>query len=179
VTDIKRKIIIRIACEKDALALSKLAAILFHQAYLESMPSDVLNSYIAENFGVTQQLTELLDPNITTFIVEIENVLVGFAQLRLQPVPVALDFEVSAQLWRIYLDRSCHGLVVGRQLLSWLGESAREMFHDKIWLGVWEHNPKAIAFYTKLEFKEIGNQAFYIGTEIQNDLVFIGSTSDL
>ena len=176
-TDIERKIIFRIGNEEDALRLSRLAANLFHQAYVRSMSSDVLDSYIAEDFGVTQQHAELSDPNITTLLVEIENVLVGYAQLRLKPIPVAIDFDISAELWRIYVDRSCHGLGIGRQLLSRLGEIAHEMFHDKIWLGVWEQNPKAIAFYKKLGFNEIGNQEFHIGAEIHNDIVFIGSTS--
>jgi ribosomal protein S18 acetylase RimI-like enzyme len=176
VTDIKRKTIFSIGNEEDALRLSKLAANLFHQAYAGSMSSDVLESYIAEDFGLTQQHAELSDPNITTLLVEIENVLVGYAQLRLKPIPVAIDLDISAEIWRIYVDRSCHGLGIGRQLLSRLGEVAHEMSHDKIWLGVWEQNPKAIAFYKKFGFHEIGNQEFHLGAEIHNDLVFIGST---
>jgi ribosomal protein S18 acetylase RimI-like enzyme len=177
VTDIERKIIISIGNEGDALRLSKLAANLFHQAYVGSMSSDILESYIVGDFSMTRQQAELSDPNITTLLVEIEDVLVGYAQLRLKPIPVAIDFDISTELWRIYVDRSCHGLGIGRQLLSRLGKIAREMLHDQIWLGVWEQNPKAISFYKKLGFKEIGNQEFHIGTEIHNDLVFIGSTS--
>jgi ribosomal protein S18 acetylase RimI-like enzyme len=176
-TDIERKITIRFGNEGDALRLSKLAANLFHQAYVGSMSSDVLDSYIAEDFGMTQQQAELSNPDITTLLIEIENVLVGYAQLRLKPIPVAINLDISAELWRIYVDRSCHGLGIGRQLLSRLGEIVREISHDKVWLGVWEKNPKAIAFYKKLGFIEIGNQEFHIGAEIHNDLVFIGSTS--
>ncbi len=176
-TDIKGKVIISIGNEEDALRLSKLAANLFHQAYVGSMSSNVLDSYIAEDFGMTQQHAELSDPNITTLLVEIENELVGYAQLRLKPIPVAVDVTITAELWRIYVDKSCHGLGVGRQLLCRVGEIALERSHDKIWLGVWEHNEKAIAFYKKLGFNVIGNQEFHIGDEIHNDLVFIGSTS--
>jgi ribosomal protein S18 acetylase RimI-like enzyme len=176
-TDIERKITISVASEKDAIRLSSLAADLFHQAYAGSMPAGALKSYIAEDFGINQQRAELLDPNITTFLVEIENEWVGYAQLRLKPIPVAIDIAITAELWRIYVDRSCHGLGVGRELLCRVGEIAREMSHDKIWLGVWEENQKAIAFYKKLGFSEVGQKVFHLGGEVQNDLVYVGSTS--
>ena len=168
---------ISIASEKDAFRLSRLAANLFHQAYAESMPSAALASYIAEDFGIDQQRAELSDSNITTLLLDVENELVGYAQLRLNPIPVATDIAVTAELWRIYVDRSCHGLGVGRDLLYRVGEIAGEMSHEKIWLGVWEDNQKAIAFYKKLGFSEVGQKEFDLGGEVQNDLVYVGSTS--
>ncbi len=176
-TDIERKITIRIASEKDALGLSELAAKLFYQAYIGSMPSAALESYIVENFGITQQRVELLDLSITTLLVESETELLGYAQLRLNPTPVIQDSDITAELWRIYVDRTCHGLGVGRQLLGRIGEIAREMSHDKIWLGVWEKNVGAIAFYKKLGFSVVGEKEFHLGDEVQNDLVCVGSTT--
>ncbi len=42
---------------------------------------------------------------------------------------------------------------------------------DRLWLGVWEHNPKAMAFYKKFGFEVVGTQAFMLGNERQRDLV--------
>ena len=42
---------------------------------------------------------------------------------------------------------------------------------DLIWLGVWEQNPRAIAFYTKWGFVEVGAQTFRLGSDLQRDLV--------
>jgi ribosomal protein S18 acetylase RimI-like enzyme len=176
-TDTKRKPTISFASESDALRLSVWAAKRFHQTYTDSMPAGALKTHIAEDFGVTQQRTELLDPNITTLLVEIENEVVGYAQLRLKPIPVTIDYDVTAELWRIYVDKSCHGLGVGRQLLCRVGEIARERSHDKIWLGVWEHNVSAIAFYQKLGFSVVGEHVFNLGGEVQNDFVCVGDTS--
>lgn len=176
-TDTERKTVIRIASEQDALRLSELAANLFHQSYARDMPADALKSYIAQDFGVTQQRAELLDPNITTLLVEVDNDLVGYAQLRLNPIPVTIDSDITAELWRIYVDRSCHGLGVGRQLLHRVGEIACEGGHDKIWLGVWEQNLGAIAFYKKLGFRVVGEKEFHLGGEVQNDFVCVGFTN--
>jgi ribosomal protein S18 acetylase RimI-like enzyme len=42
---------------------------------------------------------------------------------------------------------------------------------DAVWLGVWEHNPRAIAFYKKSGFVEVGNQVFPLGGDLQRDIV--------
>ena len=40
-----------------------------------------------------------------------------------------------------------------------------------IWLGVWEKNPKAISFYKKFGFVEVGDQVFPLGNDPQRDIV--------
>lgn len=42
---------------------------------------------------------------------------------------------------------------------------------DCIWLGVWEHNPRAIAFYQKYKFKTVGEHIFQMGDDPQRDLI--------
>jgi ribosomal protein S18 acetylase RimI-like enzyme len=39
------------------------------------------------------------------------------------------------------------------------------------WLGVWEHNPRAITFYGKLGFVACGEQVFPLGNDPQRDIV--------
>jgi ribosomal protein S18 acetylase RimI-like enzyme len=42
---------------------------------------------------------------------------------------------------------------------------------DVAWLGVWERNPRAIAFYRKMGFAECGEHVFTLGHEPQRDVV--------
>ena len=51
--------------------------------------------------------------------------------------------------------------------------TAREWEADLLWLGVWEHNPRAIAFYEKRGFRAIGAQEFLLGADRQRDLVMV------
>lgn len=48
---------------------------------------------------------------------------------------------------------------------------------DPVWLGVWEHSPKAISFYRKLEFTEMGAYIFQAGSDPQRDIIMKRSTS--
>ena len=70
-------IVIRNGESEDASRLSELAAKLFSQTYTGDMPSVDLESYIAQDFGHDQQLTELEDTNITTLLAEHDGELVG------------------------------------------------------------------------------------------------------
>lgn len=160
----------------DAHDLSKLAARLFKQTYQDKMPLKDLDSYIAEDFRREQKFAELQDINIITLLAEDAGKLVGYAQVRRKPIPVEVIPTVTIELWRIYLDKSYQGFGVGKLLLSRVGEEARSLSGDLVWLGVWEQNHQAISFYEKHGFRVVGSHEFNVGTESQNDLVMIGST---
>ena len=48
---------------------------------------------------------------------------------------------------------------------------ANEKNKNKIWLGVWEKNMNAIAFYKKAGFEKTGSHSFFMGKEEQIDLL--------
>ena len=48
---------------------------------------------------------------------------------------------------------------------------ARSRSAERLWLGVWEENPRAIAFYGKCGFRDVGSQTFMVGTDPQRDRV--------
>ena len=40
-----------------------------------------------------------------------------------------------------------------------------------LWLGVWEHNTKALAFYQRFGFYRIGSHSFFVGQDEQTDFL--------
>jgi ribosomal protein S18 acetylase RimI-like enzyme len=50
-------------------------------------------------------------------------------------------------------------------------QQARAWESELVWLGVWEVNARAIAFYQKHGFRSVGSQTFLLGRDVQNDLV--------
>jgi ribosomal protein S18 acetylase RimI-like enzyme len=40
-----------------------------------------------------------------------------------------------------------------------------------IWLGVWEHNQRAIQFYTAWGFEKVGEHDFQLGNDVQRDWI--------
>jgi ribosomal protein S18 acetylase RimI-like enzyme len=52
-------------------------------------------------------------------------------------------------------------------------DAAREMGGRTIWLGVWEHNPRAISFYEKVGFRDAGAADFFVGPDRQTDRIMV------
>lgn len=174
-TGLPADITIRTGATSDAADLSRVAARLFFETYVEKMPVKDLESHVAGDFGYDRQLAELKDPDVTTLLAERSGELIGYAQIRRKSLPVETDARATIELWRIYVDRSCHGLGIGKLLLSKVMEVTRQMSCERIWLGVWERNPRAISFYEKHNFEIVGSQEFRIGNEVHNDILMSGS----
>jgi len=147
---------------------------MFFETYADAMPSKDLESYVAEDFSRGRQLAALEDADVTTLLAERSGELVGYAQIRRKPIPVETETSAAVELWRIYVDKSCHGLGIGRLLLAKAMEVSRKMSSDQIWLGVWEKNLRAISFYQRHDFKIVGSQEFRIGAEVHRDIIMSG-----
>lgn len=77
----------------------------------------------------------------------------------------------SLEIERIYVKKKFQKHGLGKFLLNKAIESAMEHSKKKLWLGVWEKNENAIAFYTKMGFVQTGSRSFYMGDEEQIDLI--------
>lgn len=52
-------------------------------------------------------------------------------------------------------------------------DAARELGGRTLWLGVWERNPRAMAFYRKCGFRDAGSHQFVVGTDSQTDRIMV------
>jgi ribosomal protein S18 acetylase RimI-like enzyme len=62
----------------------------------------------------------------------------------------------TLEIERIYVLAKFHGKQMGKRLLQHAIDVAKEAAYDTIWLGVWERNTKAIAFYERNGFSHTG-----------------------
>ena len=81
--------------------------------------------------------------------------------------------ERPVEIYRFYVDRSAHGTGVAAELMIAAIDAARDLGGAHVWLGVWERNARALAFYAKSGFRDIGVQIFQLGTDRQTDRVLI------
>jgi ribosomal protein S18 acetylase RimI-like enzyme len=57
--------------------------------------------------------------------------------------------------------------------MSEVHRAAPELGGRQLWLGVWERNARAIAFYKKIGFVDVGSHDFYVGADRQTDRVLL------
>ena len=170
---------IRRATEADAPALAETGGALFRQTYSGLIEAGEIADHIEGSFSPEDQRAELLDSTIETLLVELGGLVVGFAQVRQKDIPAGSQGAADVELWRIYVDRELHGRGVGQRLLGEVGTAARELGASGIWLGVWERNARAIAFYEKHGFEAVGHHSFQVGAELQRDVVMRASLQAL
>ncbi|HEU4680315.1 MAG TPA: GNAT family N-acetyltransferase [Gemmatimonadales bacterium] len=169
--DAVQHLLIRSGRLTDAAALAAFAERSFRDAFAAQNRAVDLALYLRKAYGERQQSAELLDPQVTTLVAEVDGILAGFAQLRASRPPECVRSSRPVELWRFYVDRAWHGRGVALGLMHAVLDAARARAADTLWLGVWEHNPRAQAFYRKCGFVDVGQQDFLLGTDPQTDRV--------
>ncbi len=169
---------IRRATVSDAAALSELAARTFAETFAAENSAEDLDAHLRSAYGVAQQTAEIEDKDVITLLAFQGEELAGFAQVRRRSAPNCIAAERAIELHRFYLVRSAQGTGLAAQLMLAVRSSAQELGGLHLWLGVWERNPRAIAFYVKTGFAAAGSHVFMVGSDPQTDLVLVSPLSD-
>ena|SRR5690349_15178425 len=165
---------IRRATIDDATILTTFAARVFIETFGAENNPDDLRDYVESTYNVAAQSAELRDEDTATWLIERDDgTLIAYLQLRRKRVPPCVAGKTPVEIHRFYVDRFAHGAGVAQTLMSTAFAQAREWGADIVWLGVWEHNPRAMAFYRKFGFADVGSIDFFVGGDRQTDRVFV------
>jgi diamine N-acetyltransferase len=167
----KTDLTIRHANLDDAGLLAELGARTFSEAFADENTPEDMAAYIASSFNLTQQTAELADPTTTFLIAEIDGVAAGYAQLRAGEPAACIKGARPVELVRLYVSSEWLGRGVGEALMRACIDEARQAGHETIWLGVWERNGRARAFYCKWDFDTVGEHVFQLGSDSQTDIL--------
>lgn len=96
---------------------------------------------------------------------------IGFALLTAPELPAGLAQPGDVELKRIYLLSRFHGTGPGDALMAAAVAEAQARAAPRLLLGVYARNARAIAFYTKQGFSEIGTRQYAVGAELYDDVV--------
>ena len=162
-------------CVDDAEELAEFAARTFEEAFSADNDPDDLRTHLSTNYGPRQQAAELADPAVITILARSNGELVAFAQVRQNTPPPCVTRVAAVELHRFYVDRRAHGSGLASELMKAVREAAGEFEGRHIWLGVWERNPRAIAFYKKERFVDVGETIYMVGPDPQVDRVLVAS----
>jgi ribosomal protein S18 acetylase RimI-like enzyme len=160
---------IRAATVADAEKLTELAARTFYDAFADMNTPQNMKAYMSKAFTVEQMTSELSDPQAKFLIAEVDGVAAGYAKLLADKVPPGVSGQNPIELSRLYVDKNYLGSGVGNDLMQACLNEARSLGHRTIYLGVWEHNYRAQAFYFRWNFRVVGNQIFQMGSDAQMD----------
>jgi len=156
----------------DSRLLSALGRRTFADSFgADNDPSDMA-LYLERAFNPQTQASELADPLSRFLIAESCAQAVGYAHLVEIQAPACINACRPIKLARLYAVADWIGRGVGAALMRTCFAEARQRRCDGIWLGVWGRNTRAIHFYRKWGFSQVGTQDFLLGHDRQTDLVF-------
>jgi diamine N-acetyltransferase len=152
--------------------LSKVAKQTFKATFDGTCTKDDMQSFLVQNYNEETLLTELQDENNKYYFATIDNEVVGYMLFAegYKNYP-AIERKKALELKRIYVLATYQGKGIAQTMMDFYINYAKENTYELAWLGVWEHNEKAKAFYAKYGFVNSGfTHDFPIGNTPQTDV---------
>lgn len=168
--------LIRPALPCEAQDLAVLGRRLWRETYAGLIPESNLALHLAQTFGPARQTAELADPACRILVIDRGDTLLGYALLRAggpEAGAPPFHFVKPLEVARFYVDRSLHGTGAAQRLMGAALDHAVAANHDGVWLQVWEQNPRAIRFYTKVGFTDAGEATFRVGEQVDRDRLLV------
>ena len=161
----------RVATVADVDTLVRISIKTFRDTFAEVNTKEDMKIYLDKAFSRDQLIKEINDPDVTFILALDAETVVGYAKIKAEENRSELIEEPSIEIERIYTLKDYLGKRVGKLLMETCLDIAAERGYKLVWLGVWEYNPRAIAFYEKWGFEKFGSHPFLLGNDLQTDLL--------
>jgi len=159
------------ATAADLTTLQAIGRETFFETFAESNTEADMAQYLEHNFSLDALGSELANPDSEFFIAWLEGTAIGYLKVNRGTAQTEMQDDTTLEIERIYIKREYHGRQAGQILYEKALEVAMDYGKQAIWLGVWEHNPRAIKFYEKNGFKAFGKHIFKMGNDEQTDII--------
>ena len=160
---------IRFANEDDAELIADLSRKTFYETFGYVNTKENMEKFMNDQFGRETLMFEVGERGNTFLLAFDGENPVGYAKMREGIKHPEFEEKDAIEIARIYSINTYLGTGVGQQLMRQCMFFAKHIKKEIVWLGVWEKNPRAIAFYTKWGFEKFGEQNFILGEDVQRD----------
>ncbi|WP_338780162.1 GNAT family N-acetyltransferase [Metabacillus sp. FJAT-52054] len=160
---------------EDLQLLQEIGIETFNDTFKHQNTAENMNTYLERAFEVKQVEKELSNPFSEFYFIYFNEELAGYLKVNINDAQSEKMDDESLEIERIYVRTRFQKQGLGKVLLNKAVERAAEQDKKNIWLGVWEKNENAIAFYKKMGFVHTGAHSFYMGDEKQTDFILVKS----
>ncbi|MGE7978384.1 GNAT family N-acetyltransferase [Psychrobacillus sp. NPDC093200] len=156
---------------EDLPVLQKISYETFNETFKHQNSPENMNSYLERAFNLKQLEKEILNISSQFFFAYSNNEIAGYLKINTNDAQSEKMGDESLEIERIYIKNKFQKHGIGKYLFNKAMDIAVESNKQKIWLGVWDKNENAIAFYEKMGFFQTGAHSFYMGDEEQIDFI--------
>lgn len=155
----------------DLDQLQTIGKLTFSETFSAENSEENMRDYLDKGFSTEKLTSELNDVNSEFHFADLEGQPIGYLKVNFGASQTEYNHSNSLEIERIYVLKEFHGQKVGQILYDKAIEIAKENNVNYVWLGVWEHNPRAIRFYQKNGFVEFDKHIFKLGDDEQTDII--------
>jgi GNAT superfamily N-acetyltransferase len=160
------------ACETgDARALALVGKATFLETYAGALDAPDIFDHCDVEHGEPRYAAWLKTPGYRLWLAEMVEgqAPVGYAVLGPTDLPIRTTVR-DLELKRLYLLHRFHGTGLGQELMQTVLDAAAADA-QRLLLGVYDENPRALAFYVRQGFAPAGRRIFQVGSREYDDLV--------
>lgn len=155
----------------ELASLAALGRQTFTEAFAHQNKPEDFQQYLREAFSPKTIHDTWLNPDTEYYFARLDDHIIGYLKLNVgaaQTEPMGPD---AMEVERIYVRQSEQGKGCGQALLNWAVQRAKLKMKSRLWLGVWEENPRAITFYERFGFRAFGTHIYTLGQDDQTDVL--------
>lgn len=160
---------VRTCTHSDVDILVSLGINTFRDTFDDFNTPENMILYINKTFSKKEIEKEMNEPGTTFFLAFDGRKAAGYAKIKASDTPEGLISAASLEIERLYAHKEYIGKRVGYMLMQSCLAFAKKKKYKVLWLGVWENNTRAIAFYRKYGFIKFGQHVFMLGNDAQTD----------
>ena len=156
-------------------ALREISCETYYDTFKESIvnPQD-MEDFLRDAYSIETLSQELENPESEFFFLYQEDRLVGYLKLNVGAAQTEQGVaENTLEIQRIYVRPSEKRQGFGTVLMDFAMQHAKEAGYDSVWLGVWEHNDAAQAFYKGHGFVRVGEHVYWTGNQADTDHILL------
>ena len=159
--------------DEDIKKLQTIAKQTFTETFGSQNTAEDLAKFLNEEYDFNKLKSEVTDPESFYYFCYFNDELAGYLKLNIGSAQTESDYPESLEIQRIYVLQKYQGQKIGLSMMQHAIAVAKKIKKSQVWLGVWEKNLKAQAFYRKSGFEKVGSHDFVLGDDIQNDYILV------
>lgn len=157
----------------DLALLQEISIETFTDTFSNFNTAKDIQDYLDRAYNDEQLQKELNCQASFFFLMTVDEQPAGYLKLNIDQAQTEDMGSQTLEIERIYVRRAFKRMGIGTWLLELAQEEAKKLGKHSIWLGVWEDNQKALAFYQRNDFIYHGQHSFFVGDDEQTDLILM------
>jgi len=155
----------------DVEQLQAISRSTFVQTFDEHNDAEDMKAYLDTSFAIDKLTAELSNPNSEFYFAIDNEIIIGYLKINTGNAQTENKDTNAFEIERIYVDQAYLGKKIGQLLFEKAIDLAKVKKASYVWLGVWEENHRALAFYKKNGFIPFDKHIFKLGNDEQTDIM--------